>query len=168
MLLPFTPALPPQPLQHSPLSIVSAMITPGILILAAGSLISSTLTRLARVVDRSRQLIDRLAHLREQGASDQGRRYLQWLAAYTHRTLLIEKALQIFYTAIALFVVSTLAIAAANLADISLLWIAPVIVVIGTGGLLWGTTVLILETRLATGTIRDEIEDAFSELESST
>lgn len=39
------------------LAIVSAMLTPAILILAAGSLTNSVLLRLGRMVDRTRQLI---------------------------------------------------------------------------------------------------------------
>lgn len=46
--------------QSPALAIISAMITPAILILASGNLVNSTLTRLGRIVDRTRALIDRL------------------------------------------------------------------------------------------------------------
>ena len=48
-----------QPAANPSLAIVSAMITPAILILAAGSLVSSTLVRLGRIVDQTRVLVDR-------------------------------------------------------------------------------------------------------------
>lgn len=42
--------------EDTPLSLLSAMITPAVLISASGMLILSTATRLARIVDRVRTL----------------------------------------------------------------------------------------------------------------
>ncbi len=47
----------------SALSVLTAMITPAVLISACGTMILSTSTRLGRVVDRVRALSDRLEEL---------------------------------------------------------------------------------------------------------
>ena len=47
----------------SSLAVLTAMITPAVLISASGTMILSTSTRLGRVVDRVRSLSDRLRRL---------------------------------------------------------------------------------------------------------
>ena len=52
------------------LSLLSAMITPAVLISACGTLIFSTSTRLARIVDRVRQLSQSFEHLYTESVVD--------------------------------------------------------------------------------------------------
>src|SRR5688572_11188655 len=51
------------------LAVLSAMITPAVLISACGTLVLSTSTRLARVIDRVRQMADRVDALDAQQQS---------------------------------------------------------------------------------------------------
>ena len=53
----------------SSLAVLTAMITPAVLISASGTMILSTSTRLGRVVDRVRSLSDRLRQLANNDAS---------------------------------------------------------------------------------------------------
>ena len=50
----------------SAIAVLTAMITPAVLISACGSMILSTSTRLGRVVDRVRQLSDKLEEMNDE------------------------------------------------------------------------------------------------------
>jgi hypothetical protein len=142
------------------LAVISAMITPSILILASGSLVASTLTRLARVVDRARILIDRIPALRAAGGDDELAATMRWLRMYLRRAELAERALQLYYFAIGLFVAGSLAITIDDLTGHALPWLALVLVVCGAACLFFGTAALVVETNIATGTLRSEVEHA--------
>jgi hypothetical protein len=142
------------------LAIISAMITPSILILAAGSLVASTLTRIARVVDRARTLIDRIPQYRAAGDEASIAVAKGWLRDYQRRGALAERALQLYYLAIGLFVAGSLAITIDNLTQHAIPWLSLALVVSGAACLFFGTAALVLETNIATGTLRSEIEHA--------
>jgi ABC-type dipeptide/oligopeptide/nickel transport system permease component len=147
------------PLTHtSTLSIISAMITPAVLILASGSLVTSTLTRLARVTDRARVLIDRVRDFRASGESVQEARYAKLLKDYVYRTGLIERALSAYYLAIGLFVGASLTIAFGNVIDEVAPWLPTTLVVAGAVLLLVGSLAIFLETNMAAGILRRDIE----------
>lgn len=154
---PFAPA---HPMMSPFLGIISAMITPSILILAAGSLVASTLTRIARVVDRARTLIDRIPQLRAAGDEASITVSMGWLRDYQRRGALAERALQLYYLAIGLFVAGSLAITVDNLTQHAIPWLSLLLVVSGAACLFFGTAALVLETNIATGTLRSEIEHA--------
>jgi hypothetical protein len=141
------------------LAIVSASLTPAILILATGSLVMSTLQRLTRVVDRARALIDAIGELRERGGEEERIRIeAMWLRTYARRAALTERALNFFYIAIGLFVASSLAITIDSLTHDSLPWLSLALVVFGALLLFAGTSALVIETNVATGTLNAEIE----------
>jgi hypothetical protein len=142
------------------LAVISAMITPSILILASGSLVASTLTRLARVVDRARILIERIPGLRASGKDEDVATTMRWLRLYLRRAELAERALQLYYFAIGLFVAGSLAITIDDLTKHSVPWLALLLVVAGAACLFFGTAALVLETNIATGTLRSEVEHA--------
>jgi hypothetical protein len=75
--------------------IISAMITPALLILASGSLIATALVRLARVVDRVR----RLSETRDAPAAGE-------LHRHERRALLAERAVRLYYCAVVCFVLA--------------------------------------------------------------
>jgi hypothetical protein len=153
------PLSPAHPNSHL-LAIISAMITPSILILAAGSLVSSTLTRLARVIDRARVLIDRIPPLVETGDTATLAVIEGWLRTYRRRGALAERALQAYYVAIGLFVASSLTIMVDSLTGDRLPWLALALVVAGAACLFAGTAALVVETNMATGMLRREIDHA--------
>jgi len=139
------------------MQIISASLTPAILILAAGSLVSSTLTRLARIVDRARVMLDRVEVLRERGDHQGVSANTAWLRMYARRANLAERALSMYYTAIGLFVACSLAITIDNLTHDSIPWLSLVLVVTGALFLFLGTAALVIETNMATGILREEI-----------
>ncbi len=149
----------------SGLTIVSAMVTPAILILASGNLVASTLTRIARVVDRARVLID----LMNQSAAANDRaavaHHQAALHVFVRRSVLLERALSGFYMAIGLFVLSSLSVILEVLRPEFSRIVTTGLVVLGALVLLYGAINVFLETRLATGLLRQEIALAEASVE---
>lgn len=145
------------PLGVSGLSIISAMITPAVLLLASGSLVASTLTRIARVFDRARDIIERTRAARVAKDAYAEELLQLMLRSYLRRTSLLERALSAYYLAIGLFVGSSLAIAFDNVIGSFAPWLATALVVLGAIFLLLGSLAIFLETNLAAGVLRQEI-----------
>jgi len=146
---------------HEPqtsLAIISAMITPAILILASGNLVASTLTRLGRIVDRARALGDYLA-LHGKGLTDGASAELtDILRNYRRRSILAARALSAYYAAIGFFIVTSLIIALDNFMQSIVPWLAVVLTVVGVLLLLLGTVALVIETNLASGMLGRELD----------
>jgi Protein of unknown function (DUF2721) len=142
---------------ESYLPIISEMITPAILILAAGSQVNSTLTRLARIVDRTRVLIDMVAIARKQSDLHGVQTAISWFPLYHRRVSLAERALTMFYLSIGMFVASSLAITVDHFLSDTVPWLSVALVVIGAIFLLTGTVALVIETHIAAGSLRREI-----------
>jgi hypothetical protein len=140
------------------LQVVSAMITPAILILAAGSLVASTLVRLGRIVDNIRALIARGQDMREAGNESALRIVDQMLHVLLRRNDLARNALICYYTAISLFLLSTLVIGFTLLLHSKLDWIGPAIVMLGSICLFAGSAALVVEVNVSSGTTRQEVQ----------
>jgi hypothetical protein len=145
------------PFSASGISIISAMITPAILLLASGNLVSSTLTRIARVFDRAREIIDRARAARAADDVVAAELLESMLRSYLRRTSLLERALSAYYLAIGLFVAGSLAIAFDNIIGHVVPWLSIAFVVGGAMLLLLGSLAIFLETNLAAGVLRHEI-----------
>ncbi|HEY8322437.1 MAG TPA: DUF2721 domain-containing protein [Candidatus Baltobacteraceae bacterium] len=145
------------PFSASGISIISAMITPAILLLASGNLVSSTLTRIARVFDRAREIIDRARAARAADDALAAELLEGLLRSYLRRTSLLERALSAYYLAIGLFVAASLAIAFDNIIGHIVPWLSIAFVVAGAILLLLGSLAIFLETNLAAGILRHEI-----------
>ena len=134
------------------LSLLSAMITPAVLISACGTLIFSTSTRLARIVDRVRQLSQSFDQLYAGSVSD----FLEERRAEVERQLvlmasrgrLIQRALTSFYVALGVFVGTTIGIGLAALSP-RIAWLPTALGISGTVVLFYGCVMLIGETRLS-------------------
>src|ERR1700704_3497367 len=99
----------------SSLAVLTAMITPAVLISASGTMILSSSTRLGRVVDRTRALSDRLQEVSSGEASTEffeERRAMLYdqLDKLTSRSRLLQRALTSFYLAVGVFVATSVAI----------------------------------------------------------
>ena len=140
----------------SSLTIVSAMITPAILILAAGSLVNTTLVRLGRAVDRSRWLIERGDEYHAAGNRNAMRVTEERLERQLKRAEYSRLALSGYYVAIALFLVSSLAIAINQLVGDPFPMIGPAIVILGGIVLLLSTAAVVFEVNISAGTLREE------------
>ncbi|QQR74234.1 MAG: DUF2721 domain-containing protein [Holophagales bacterium] len=143
------------------LSLLSAMITPALLISACGTLIFSTSSRLARIVDRVRMLARQVEELCARPEEDPVREQMveieRQLATSAERTRLVQGSLTSFYVALGLFVATTVSIGATRLIGMAE-WLPAALGVTGTLVLFWGSVLLIRETRLALGSVRREME----------
>ncbi len=145
------------------LAILTAMITPAVLISACGALIFSTSTRLGRVIDRVRVLSERFQELAAHPEKDdmfQERQVLIFtqLDRQTSRARLIQRAMTAFYTALGVFVSSTVAIAIVSAAARNFTWIAVVLGLVGALFMLYGSMLLIVESRMALAAIMSEMD----------
>ncbi len=145
------------------LAILTAMITPAVLISACGALIFSTSTRLGRVIDRTRVLSDRFQQLAAHPEKDdmfEERRALIFtqLDRQTSRARLIQRAMTAFYTALGTFVAATVTIAIFSAAARNFIWVAVLLGVIGTLYMLYGSVLLIVESRMALSAIMTEMD----------
>jgi Protein of unknown function (DUF2721) len=145
------------------LGVISAMITPAIFILATGSLVASTLSRIARVFDRARDLVDRTVTARANGDELAARTYVRWLRVYRRRTSLAERALTLYYCAIFLFVMTSLSIAAEEVSHVEVPWVSLGLVLLGAAAIAVATACLVIETNLAAGMLRAEIGQALGD-----
>ena len=145
----------------SGLGVISSLVAPALLILAVASLVGSTLSRIARIGDRARKTMATLETFRSAHNSEGIRFCRGLLVLYRRRSRLAELALSAYYLSIGLLVAGSLAIALDRFLRGPLPWLASAITVAGALVLLLGTLLLFLETRMAAGALRNEID--FSE-----
>jgi hypothetical protein len=147
-------------------AVLTAMITPAVLISAAGTLVLSTSNRLSRVVDRIRVLVaeakatqtpagrtSAFTHLRDaerQLITDQ-------LVRLSARVRLLLTAMTVLYTAIGLFVATSIAIGVVALFQWQYGWIPVVSGLAGAGALLYSSVLLVREARLAVSSNLQEL-----------
>ena len=147
----------------SAVAVLTAMITPAVLISACGSMILSTSSRLGRVVDRVRALSDKLEELAEKRPDEtkerQGVIFAQ-LDKLTSRARILQRAMVTFYLATGLFVATSVAIGLVGVIPSSPRYnYVPVIVgLAGACFLFYGSVLLIFEARLALSTIHAEMD----------
>lgn len=137
--------------------IISAMITPALLILGSASLVATALQRLARAIDRARamlQLSDEEARRLGQ-TQDMSKR---WLERYATRSLMAERAVTAFFLAVGLLVIDCLSIAIDRYFADTLTWLPVSLTILGMGMILAGAYFMVQESRLANLQIREEIQ----------
>jgi hypothetical protein len=145
---------------ESPLQILTAMITPAVLISASGTLALSTSNRLGRVVDRVRVISDLLEGDALALAKDSDAKrslFLAQLEQLSRRVLLLQAALTTLYTSISLFVGTSIAVAVFPLASELFGWIGVGTGLLGALALFYGSIRLIKEARLAVTQALDEM-----------
>lgn len=145
----------------NPQNFLAAMITPAVLISACGSLILATSERLTRAVFRAREISTELSEisLKEDPASEEERRMLfRQLDFVTTRSRLLQRALSRLYTAVAVFVGTSVAIGVVAVTG-PLFTVVPVALAL-TGGalLLYASGVLIRESRFALAALNSEMD----------
>lgn len=139
------------------------MITPAVLISAAGSMILSTSTRLGRVVDRVRSLSDRLQSLTDGDTRtdliDEKREMIfDQLDKLTSRSRLLQRALTTFYLAVGIFVATSVALGVVSFFGARFAFIPVVLGLIGALFLFYGSMLLVFEARLALSTTHAEMD----------
>lgn len=138
--------------------VLTAMITPAVLISACGTLAFSTGTRLSRVVDRVRGLAAGIERAPDGGEGPFGRGLvLDQLEQLSRRVLLLRSAMTGFYVAIGLFVLTSLAVGVVALTRAPLGWVPVATGLLGSVALLHGSVLLVREARLAVASTLEEM-----------
>lgn len=149
---------------NSTIEFLTAMVTPALLISATGSLVLSTSTRLGRVVDRVRQLEERLSALIYVQNKDEVVLYekrvevvVDLLDKVTTRSRILQRALQMFYYGVGMFTLTSVTIAVAAFFN-TYRWVPIPIGIVGIMFLFWGSIQMLRETRMATATVNAEMD----------
>jgi uncharacterized membrane protein len=144
------------------LSVLSAMVTPAVLILASSSLVLATSNRLTRAVDRTRTISERIT----EAAKDEERTMLPeeralmlvQLDRTARRAKLLTRTLTRLYMALAIFIATSVAIGVVAVTGVAYAWIALLLGFLGALLLFWSSVLLIMESRIALATVYAEME----------
>ena len=145
------------------LAVLSAMITPAVLISGCGSLIMATSGRLNRAVDRTREISRRFAEI-SQGASTEEkieperRMLFSQLHFSTNRSRMLQRALARLYWALGLFVATSVAIGVVAVSSRQYSWIPIVFGLAGSGLLLYASMLLVRESQVALAALDAEMD----------
>jgi hypothetical protein len=143
------------------ITILSAMITPAILILACGSLSLTTSQRLSRTISRTRKISDEINEIR-QGVKTvpEGFRFLLYrqLLNATERSVLLQRVMTLLYVAISFFIATSLLIGVFDILTWERSWVLIGLTMIGSIALLAASVILIMETRLALVDVDNEMK----------
>ena len=149
---------------NSTIEFLTAMVTPALLISATGSLVLSTSTRLGRVVDRVRQLEDRLSDIiyieNKEDVPLYDKRVeviVDLLDKVTSRSRILQRAMGAFYYGLMFFVSTSVTIAIASFFS-SYRWVPIPIGIIGIMFIFYGSVLMLSETRMATATVNAEMD----------
>jgi hypothetical protein len=149
----------------NPFAALSLIVAPAILTNACSLLAMSTSNRLARAVDRSRELLREVERSEE---AAQRSRHLRDLGITETRALLLMKVLSSFYVALAGFALATLvSLLGAVLSSTGRQPIVTAVEVlavsagvIAMAALVHGAVLLVRETRLAVGILQERVAAA--------
>lgn len=148
----------------STIEFLTAMVTPALLMSATGSLVLSTSTRLGRVIDRVRQLEERLSALIYLDDKDAVPLYekrveviVDLLDKVTSRSRLLQKAMEWFYYGLCMFVLTSVTIAVAAIFN-TYRWVPIPVGIVGIMFIFYGCLLMVRETRMATATVNTEMD----------
>lgn len=140
--------------------LLAAMVTPAVLISAAGTLVFSTTARLARIVDRARVLgreLEELDNAPETPFAEEKRQEVErQFEVRAQRSRLVQRAVTGFYVALGLFVATTVFIGLGSFLAVEPI-LPSLLAMAGTLVLFFGCIELIRETRLALRAVDDEM-----------
>lgn len=151
---------------NSTIEFLTAMVTPTLLISATGSLVLSTSTRLGRVIDRVRDLEQRLSELITIEDKDKINiplyekrldTIVNLLDKVTSRARILQRAMGTFYYGLGFFILTSVTIAIAAFFN-TYRWLPIPVGIIGIIFLFYGSILMLLETRMATATVNAEMD----------
>jgi hypothetical protein len=145
------------------ISVLSAMITPAVLISACGSLILATSDRLSKAVNRTREIASALipragTEQRSDGREEERRMLFVQLDYATTRSRLLQRALSRLYAALGFFVGTSVTIGLVAVTDSSFTIVPIVLGLSGAGLLLYAAFLLIKESRFALAAVNEEMD----------
>lgn len=145
------------------MTVLTAMITPAVLISACAAMILSTSLRLGRVADRVRVLSEKLEEIAHGEKKIEHRRerlrtmFLQ-LDKLTSRARILQRAIVIFYTTLGIFVATSIAIGIVAASGLQYAFLPVAAGFAGACLLLYGSLTLIYEARLSLQNINAEMD----------
>jgi hypothetical protein len=145
----------------SVLNVLSAMITPAVLILASGSLIMTTSSRSVRCIDRVRERasdLEKLGAATDELTSAKRNHLHSQLHINTRRARLLQKAMSRLYIGISFFIATSVAVGVVAVLHLKYGWIPLLLGFVGAGLLFSASVYLIFESRLALQTTYDEMD----------
>ncbi|PYX89805.1 MAG: hypothetical protein DMG67_14230 [Acidobacteria bacterium] len=162
------------PVSDSPLAILTFIAAPAVFTNAASVLALGTGNRLARVVDRTREISTELH--KESGNDALNQMYLRQLGRLDRRADRLVRAMTFFYLAVGAFAAASLvAVLGASLASTSYRIPFEVVAffslgagIIGFVGMSSGAVLLVQETRLAVVTLREESQIVKEQLQAAS
>lgn len=149
------------------LTVLSAMITPAVLILASGSLILTTSQRLGRAMERTRKIYEQFETLEEvmpQGEKAKKKYALldAQLRNFIRRAQLLQYTMSVLFITLGIFVSTSIAIGFIALIGLKYSWIPSALGMLGTGTLFYSSVILIVESRIAMRSVKHEMDYALS------
>lgn len=161
-------------MEQNPFAILTLMVAPAILTNASSVLIMSTSNRLARAVDRARELSKQLEQTTNFDTPEPQRR-LRELAAAERRALLLLRGLRSFYVALGAFALAAIvSLLGAVMASIPLTHLVYSLEVVGVtaglvavGAMIYGSVRLLQETRIAVRIVSERVASIRERVEHS-
>lgn len=149
----------------SALNVLTAMLTPALLLSATGSFIISTSNRLGRVVDRVRKLSERMEELMNRRAEmsielleERQKMVAKHMMLQSKRASLLMKTLVALYVSSGLFVLTSVSIGFVSIFSSRWSVIPVAFGVLGAVSLMVATVRLIMEARMALDGLHDEMD----------
>ena len=140
------------------LSLVQSMVTPAVMISACGLLLLSISNKLARIVDRTRELNSEDRSLAPDVDAVRRLSIRNQIDLLLRRALLLRNACGLLYLAVAVFALTSLCVGlsrAARLFEVLML----VLSVVGLATVVWAGILAYLEIRLSHHAISEEIKE---------
>ncbi|WP_051469901.1 DUF2721 domain-containing protein [Fischerella sp. PCC 9605] len=149
------------------LGILSAMITPAVLIAACSSLILATSQRLGRVIERTRKISDQFEKLMHTQADEahleeERNTVFNQISRATRRARLLQRVMACLYLTLSVFVATSIALGIIAILGQQQVyrytWIPILLGMIGAGLLFYASVLLITESRIALRAVNDEMD----------
>jgi hypothetical protein len=149
-----------------PFAALSLIVAPAILTNACTVLLMSTSNRLARAVDLSRELADKIDAAGPEDVGSTTERRIADMEGASERSILLLQALRAIYAALAGYASATFIALIATLfahqlprsVSQALELCASGAAAVGVGGIIWAAAVLLAETRIAARALRVRID----------
>jgi len=148
------------PTLDATLGVLSAMITPAVMILATGSLILTTTTRLVRIVDRVREMLPEFEMLARSERPDESKMAMLFddLGRATIRARIGQQALAQLYLGLGAFLATSIALGVVSFARLDAGWMPLLLGAIGLLLLFSASLLLIFESRIALASAYAEMD----------
>jgi hypothetical protein len=140
------------------LSLVQSMVTPAVMISACGLLLLSMSNKLARIVDRIRELNAEDRGLEAETEAVRRLSIRNQIDLLLRRALLLRNACGLLYLAVAVFALTSLCVGLSNAAH-AFAVLMLVLFVFGLGTVVWAGILAYLEIRLSHRAVAEEIKE---------